>query len=341
MKILSKSLLAFAVGAVFLVSCEDEPANPLPEETKDTVVVDTAPKVPTPDFNADSAYQYVYDQVAFGPRVPNTPSHKACGLWLESELTKYGFEVILQEAIVPAWDGSKLEMKNIIGQFNKESKERILLCAHWDTRPYADKDTVDRFKPIDGANDGGSGVGVLLEIARQISIKSPGYGVDIIFFDAEDYGTIHDAGYQSIQQMLDDWCLGSQYWARNLHVANYSPKYGILLDMVGAPNATFPKEGLSHKFAGHKVTAIWKAAEGLGYGNYFVKKMAGAITDDHTFINNIAGIPTLDIIDMNVEGQYWTFGSFHHTHADNMDIIDKKTLKAVGQTVMEAIYQKL
>ncbi len=341
MKIQNKLVLSLLSLSLLVGSCTPDTEEVTPEVVEDKVAVDATPKVPTPEFNADSAYQYIYEQVAFGPRVPNTSAHKACGLWLESELKGYGFDVILQEAIVPAWDGSKLEMKNIIGQFNKESKERILLCAHWDTRPYADKDTVDRFKPIDGANDGGSGVGVLLEIARQLSITSPGYGVDIIFFDAEDYGTIHDAGYQSVQQMLDDWCLGSQYWARNMHVANYSPKYGILLDMVGAPNATFPKEGLSMKFAGHKVTEIWKAADGLGYGNYFVKKMAGAITDDHTFINNIAGIPTLDIIDMDVDGQYWGFGSFHHTHADNMDIIDKKTLKAVGQTVMEAVYQKL
>jgi hypothetical protein len=341
MKIENKLVLSLLSLSLLIGSCTSGVENDGVADDTDVVIKDTTPKVPTPVFSEDSAYQYIYNQVAFGPRVPNTAPHKACGLWLESELTSYGFEVILQEAIVSAWDGSKLEMKNIIGQFNKESKERILLCAHWDTRPYADKDIIDRFKPIDGANDGGSGVGVLLEIARQISMKSPGYGVDIIFFDTEDYGTIHDAGYQSIQEMLDDWCLGSQYWSRNLHVANYSPKYGILLDMVGAPNATFPKEGLSMKFAGHKVTAIWNAAESLGYGNYFVKKMAGAITDDHTFINNIAGIPTLDIIDMNVEGQYWTFGSFHHTHADNMDIIDKKTLKAVGQTVMEAIYQKL
>jgi glutaminyl-peptide cyclotransferase len=337
----SKSILALSLGAFLLVSCGDEVLEEAPQVDTDPVVVDTTPKVPTPDFNADSAYQYVYKQVAFGPRVPNSEGHKQCGLWLEDELQKYGFNVILQEAEVVAWNGEKLQMKNIIGQFNVESTERILLCAHWDTRPYADKDTENKFQPIDGANDGGSGVGVLLEIARQISIESPGYGVDIIFFDTEDYGTLHDAGYESVQQMLNDWCLGSQYWARNLHVANYQPKYGILLDMVGAPNATFPKEGISQKFAAHKVTEIWKAAEALGYGNYFVKKIAGAITDDHTFINNIAGIPTLDIIDMNVDGQYWSFGAFHHTHADNMDIIDKNTLKAVGQTVMHAIYQKL
>ena len=340
MKIENKLALSLLSLTLCLGSCAD-PVEVVPQDDTDPIVVDSTPLVPTPVFNEDSAYQYIYKQVAFGPRVPNTVSHKKCGVWLESELTKYGFEVIAQEAIVEAWDGSKLEMKNIIGQFNPESKERILLCAHWDTRPYADKDSVNKFKPIDGANDGGSGVGVLLEIARQISIKSPGYGVDIIFFDTEDYGTIHDAGYESIQQMLDDWCLGSQYWARNLHVANYQPKYGILLDMVGAPNATFPKEGISQKYAAHKVTAIWNAGDALGYGNYFVKKISGAITDDHTFINKIAGIPTLDIIDMNVEGQYWSFGSFHHTHADNMDLIDKKTLKAVGQTVLHAIYQKL
>jgi glutaminyl-peptide cyclotransferase len=326
--------------SIFLFQCKEEtPENLAPDKTD--ILKDTTPKIATPNFNEDSAYQFIFQQVAFGPRVPNTQAHKECGLWLESKLTSYNFEVLLQEAEVVAWNGDKLQMKNIIGQYDKDNPERILLCAHWDTRPYADKDSVNKFKPIDGANDGGSGVGVLLEIARQISITSPGYGVDIIFFDAEDYGTIQDGGYESVQQMLDDWCLGSQYWARNPPIPNYKPKYGILLDMVGAPNATFPKEGFSMKYAAAKVTAIWNAAENLGYGNYFVKKLAGSITDDHTFINKIAGIPTLDIIDMNVQGQYWTFGAYHHTHGDNMDIIDKKTLKAVGQTVLYAVYQKI
>ncbi|MCB9197638.1 MAG: M28 family peptidase [Flavobacteriales bacterium] len=338
----SKFLIWSAVSAMVfgLSSCNEEAE--IHEEPVDVVEhVDTTPKVPTPDFNADSAYFYVQNQVDFGPRTPNSEAHKLCGEWMISELKKYNFEVITQEGIVTAWNGDKLNMKNIIGQFNKDAEERILLAAHWDTRPYADRDSTEKFKPIDGANDGASGVGVLLEIARQISMSDPGYGVDIIFFDAEDYGTFDGKAYNSVNQMLNDWCLGSQYWAKNPPIADYSPKYGILLDMVGAPDATFPKEGVSVQFAAPKVTAIWNAADNLGYGKYFVKKLAGGITDDHTFVNNLAGIPMLDIIDMRMNGQYFSFGSFHHTHGDNMSVIDKNTLKAVGQTVLHAIYQKL
>lgn len=335
-----KGSIWMIAGLLLLVGCEEEqeaPSDPVDVE----VEVDTVPKVPTPDFNADSAFSYIQTQVDFGPRVPNTPEHDSCGAWITNELTSYGFEVIEQKGVVEAWNGDKLNMTNIIGQFNKDATERILLAAHWDTRPYADRDTADKYIPIDGANDGASGVGVLLEIARQISLSNPGYGVDIIFFDAEDYGTFEGKVYNSVNQMMNDWCLGSQYWAKNQPIASYKPKYGILLDMVGAANATFPKEGVSMQYASAKVTAIWNAAENLGYGNYFVKKLAGGITDDHTFVNTMAGIPMLDIIHMNTESQYSSFGAFHHTHSDNMEVIDKNTLKAVGQTVLHAIYQKL
>lgn len=333
-------MLCVAVLLTFTSCREDEPET-VYNDKEVVVVKDTTPKVPTPDFNADSAYVYIQKQVEFGPRVPNTPEHDSCRQWLVGELQEYGFEVIEQTGIVITWDEKQLNMTNIIGQWNADAEERILLAAHWDTRPYADRDTVDQYVPIDGANDGASGVGVLLEIARQISLSDPGYGVDIIFFDAEDYGTFEGKVYESVNQMLNDWCLGSQYWAKNQPIANYNPKYGILLDMVGAADATFPKEGISMQFAAPKVTAIWNAAESLGYGKYFVKKLAGGITDDHTFVNNMAGIPMLDIIDIKTDGQYTSFGSFHHTHADNMDVIDKNTLKAAGQTVLHAIYQKL
>lgn len=336
-----KGSVLLVTGLMLFSACDGEQEEPSVDDGDVEVVEDKTPKVPTPDFNADSAYKFIQQQVDFGPRVPNTAAHDSCRVWLVSKLKGYNFEVIEQSGVVTSWDDKKLNMTNIIGQFNKEAEERILLAAHWDTRPYADRDSVDQYVPIDGANDGASGVGVLLEIARQVSLSNPGYGVDIIFFDAEDYGTFDGKVYNSVNQMLNDWCLGSQYWAKNQPIEGYDPKYGILLDMVGAADATFPKEGVSMQFAAPKVTAIWGAAESLGYGKYFVKKLAGGITDDHTFVNNMAGIPMLDIIDMNVEGEYSSFGAFHHTHGDNMSIIDKNTLKAVGQTVLHVIYQKI
>jgi hypothetical protein len=196
-----------------------------------------------PGFNADSAYFYIEKQVAFGPRVPNTAAHKACAVWLENTLKRFTAEVVVQQTRLKASDGTLLDSRNIIASFNPEDKSRVLLCAHWDSRPWADHDPdpANRRKPVPAANDGGSGVGVLLEIARQMSQHNPGLGVDIVLFDAEDYGD-HEESASSTQ---DSWGLGSQYWSRNPHVPGYSARFGILLDMVGANGATFTMEGTS------------------------------------------------------------------------------------------------
>jgi len=198
--------------------------------------------------------------------------------------------------------------------------------------------------PIDGANDGASGVGVLLEIARNISLLDPLIGVDIILFDAEDYGAPSMSGqFFDLNSMNDTWCLGSQYFCKNILIENYKPKYGILLDMVGGENAKFPKEGISRQFAAQKLNIIWKRAQQLGYGDYFVNKVAPPITDDHTYINQLYRIPTLDIIHYTprtTNGRF-DFGKFHHTHQDNIDNIHKPTLMAVGQTVLHVIYEQL
>ena len=338
-----KLAILFAITTL-IVSCgevkEEEPQKPSKpnkvNDPKDTLD-------PTPIFVGDSAYKFVDEQVAFGPRVPNSEEHGKCKDYLVKKLKSYGFNVIEQDGQAKAFTGDILNFTNIIGEHLPEAKERILLCAHWDTRPFADKDSVDQLKPIDGANDGASGVGVLLEIARQISIKSPGYGVDIIFFDAEDYGSLDLADYTDMAAMQNDWCLGSQYWSINPHVPDYDANYGILLDMVGAEDATFPKEGLSMQYAKTKVNKLWKFAKTKGYSKTFVHNLASGITDDHAYINQYAGIPTLDIIDMKPgqQGIYHRFGTFHHTHADNMTVISKKTLQKVGEVVMEAVYQKL
>lgn len=324
-------IIALSILAVF--SCK--------EETPNKPIADKTPvkfeRVITPQFNQDSAYQFIQNQVDFGPRVPNTPAHSACAKWLDAKLQSYGATTIVQEAVVTAFNGDKLNMKNIIAQFSPEKAQRLLLFAHWDTRPVADKDTKDTSKPIDGANDGGSGVGVLLEMARQFSIKKPNFGVDIILFDTEDYGTF--IGQES--NIAEDWCLGSQYWGKNPHVVNYRPKYGILLDMVGEKNAQFRKEYYSNYYAKNVVEKVWNKAQRLGYSNYFLQNTGERpqpITDDHYYVNTLANIPSIDIISHFPNGK--TFGDYHHTHADNMDIIDKNSLKAVGQTVMEVVYQE-
>jgi len=331
------------ISLLFFNSCQSDTTEQQAEIKKQQAVKkEPTPKVVTPIFNGDSAYLYVQKQVDFGPRVPNTQQHDDCGKWLASELARYGFDTLVQRGKVRAFTGNVLNMQNIIGQYNKDAKERIMFCAHWDTRPFADRDTINKNKPIDGANDGASGVGVLLEVARQISLKHPNLGVDIIFFDAEDYGAVQvNETMQDLSSMADTWCLGSQYWCKNPPIPNYNPKYGILLDMVGAEDAIFPKDAVSRHYAGGLMNKVWKAAQGLGYGNYFVNQLAGALTDDHTYINQLTNIPVIDVIHYVPNGNYGDFGKFHHTHADNMDVVNKKTLKAVGQVMLHVIYQEL
>ncbi|MBL4651404.1 MAG: M28 family peptidase [Flavobacteriales bacterium] len=292
----------------------------------------------TPLFDAEQAYQFIQKQVDFGPRVPNTKTHKQCAKYLAKTLADFGLDTIVQRTIVTAFNGKPLSIQNIIGQYNSEAINRILLCAHWDSRPFADRDTKKQAMPIEAANDGGSGAGVLLEIARTISQSDlpPNIGFDIIFFDAEDYGQPNSIMTAPKQ---NTWCLGAQYWAKNKHRMGYSAKYGVLLDMVGATDAVFPKDGVSMAYAAQYVNQMWRVAKEMGYSNYFVdRRMQGQITDDHLYVNAIAGIPCLDVIHYDIDRS--DFGSFHHTHKDNMDIIDKKTLTAVGETVLQMIYQE-
>ena len=241
--------------------------------------------------------------------------------------------VIVQKGIVNAYDGTKLNFRNIISSFNPQAKNRVLLFAHWDTRPWADKDEKDIDKPILGADDGASGVGVLMEIARQLNLNKVEIGIDIIFFDAEDYGK--EGGGSEAE---DSYALGTQYWAKNLHVPGYTANYGILLDMVGAKNAQFRFEGLSYERASGVVQNVWKTAESLGYSNYFLHQDGGWVTDDHVYVNNI-GIPAIDIINSDLSSRNG-FAKHWHTHADNMDVIDTNTLRAVGQTLMSVIFKE-
>lgn len=324
------------IGLLFVsflfMSCGQKPSsNDNTRITKEEQTVATI----APDFNADSAYQYVANQVNFGPRVPNTKAHKDCALYLESELKRFGAKVFVQEALLKAYNGTILEAKNIIGSYDPDNEKRVLLFAHWDSRPYADSDPneANHYTPIDGADDGGSGVGVLLEIARQIQQKNPSVGVDIIFFDAEDYGTHAN----EIERVPDTWCLGSQFWAKNPHVPNYKAEYGILLDMVGHKDALFYKEQTSLKYAAPLVERIWKTARDLGYGRFFINAQGGAIVDDHQYVIAGRNIPCVDIINYDPNSTKG-FGNYWHTMDDTIDNISTTTLKAVGQTVLEVIY---
>ncbi len=323
--------LAAMVGLMLsAIGCKSD-SNGSNNSTTD--VADIQP-LAVPKFERDSAFAFVAKQVAFGPRVPNTDAHKRCKDWLVGQFTAYGLKVTEQPFTATAYTGKVLNGVNIIAQYKPEAAKRILLAAHWDSRHIADSPlATDRKKePILGADDGGSGVGVLLEIARTLQANPADLGVDFVLFDAEDHGDDSDE-----KPNPTSWCLGSQHWSRNLVPSGYSPKYGILLDMVGAKNARFTKEGVSMNFAPDVMNKVWKIAQNLGYTNYFVEDKSGPVTDDHYFVNTIAKIPMIDIIGKSGDTQTG-FGAHWHTHNDDMGIIDVRALRAVGQTLLEVIY---
>ncbi len=331
LKLITVALLLFAIAG----------CAPEVEEKKDPKPAAVIPSLPpTPHFDPDSAYYFVQTQVDFGPRVPGNQAHRNCGDWMVTTLQRYGATVSEQLGTVKAFTGAELPLRNITGSWQPEKEKRILLFAHWDTRPFADQDDERKNDPIDGANDGGSGVGVLLEVARHLQNAITTHGVDIIFFDVEDYGRpsggLTGAGNEY-------WCLGSQYWARNQPSPKYKAEFGILLDMCGAKGATFYQEANSMQFAPQVMRKVWKTGKSLGYANHFIDEPKMYVgMDDHIVLNRELRIPCIDIIEYNETGGS-SEGGFHpswHTHDDNMDIIDKATLKAVGQTVMEVVWQE-
>jgi hypothetical protein len=291
-----------------------------------------------PEFSTDSAYNYAQKQVDFGPRVPNTKAHDDCATYLSNELKSFGAVVINQKADLQAFDGTVLRSTNIIGSFNLKAENRILLFSHWDSRPWADHDPdpKNRKKPVMAANDGASGVGVLLEMARLIGKNQPTVGIDIIFFDSEDYGAPESFKSENSE---DSWCLGTQYWAKNPHVPGYTARFGILLDMVGGKGATFFKEQSSEYFASSVVSNVWSQAKNLGFNQYFVDQKGGAITDDHIYVNQLIGIPSIDIIQYDPNSKSG-FGFYWHTTHDTMDNVDKNTLNAIGTTLMHVVYNE-
>ncbi|MDB4106971.1 M28 family peptidase [Bacteroidia bacterium] len=320
---LNKTLLAFTFLLLAFYSCSDS------KKSTDGDKPTTETKRPfTVKFNADSAYQYIQEQVDFGPRVPGTDAHAKTAIYLQNKLVQFCDTAFMQLGSATSYKVKYVEIKNVIGSINTDKTKRILLCAHWDTRPQADQDLENPTTPADGANDGASGVGVLIEVARQLQAQRPDAGVDIIFFDAEDMGDSRGEA--------TTWCLGSQYWAKTPHKQNYVARFGILLDMVGPKDAVFAIEGNSWQYAQPYIKKVWQTAAKLGHSKYFVNQHGGQITDDHVFVNKIRGIPTLDIIHYDVSNGSG-FGEFWHRHSDNMESIDKNTLKAVGETVFKVV----
>lgn len=288
-------------------------------------------------FDKDSAYKYIAEQVAFGPRVPGTQGHVDCAKYLVDRLHDFGADTVMtQSAVVEAYNGDKLPIINIFAKYNPRAANRILLVAHWDTRPWAnmERSEEERRLPVPGANDGASGVGVILEIARNLGMQTPECGVDILFTDAEDYGNSGGFSYND-----GSWCLGTQYWIENMPYNKVSrPSYGILLDMVGGEGARFHREQLSHVDAKAPTVKIWGEAKLLGFEDIFVNKVGGAVIDDHVFLTK-AGIPTCDVIE-HMSDVTGSFPATWHTLDDDLQHISTKTLDAVGKTVQNVIYKE-
>lgn len=322
-------IVALIAGAAF---------NFLPSDKAEVSETEEIEKVQPvgPDFNADSAYIYLQEQCDFGPRTMNSTAHDKCEKWIIQKFEQYGCKVTTQKATLNGYDGTPLRSTNIMASYNPEATTRIMFCAHWDCRPWADNDpdSTNWYKPIVAANDAASGVGVMIELARILKGSGLELGVDFVCFDAEDYGTPQ---WFEGEDPGDTWALGAQYFANNLP-EGYAPRYGILLDMVGGVGAKFYREGMSMQYAPAIVKKVWNAARQVGYGSYFPKDDGGMITDDHIPVNQTANIPCIDVIPYYPDCAQSSFGPTWHTIADNMDNIDKNTLKAVGQTMVQVLF---
>lgn len=331
MKFSSLLPLLFAVAAIFPMACKSSKTAAENAETIDSS------RLCRVEFNGDSALAFARAQCEFGPRTPNSPALEKCGDYIVAQFKAAGLTVTEQRTKVTGWDGKQLGCRNIIAAFHPERKDRVVLAAHYDSRPWAEKDadSTRHRTPVMAADDGASGVAVLLEVARHLQKLNPQIGVDLVCFDAEDYG----APYWAPENKRDDestFCLGSQYWSKNI-AADYKPRYGILLDMVGGADNRFYFEGFSLRYAQPVVTKVWDAARLAEAGDYFVQESGGFITDDHLPMNNIAGIPTIDIIAFNPDGG---FPAHWHTTGDTMDKLSAKTLRAVGQTLLQVLSEE-
>jgi hypothetical protein len=307
-----KTLLALLLAGPVLAGCNGAGAS------GGGARVDRQP-VQAPPFRADTAFAYIEKQVSFGPRVPGTPGHAAQLEWLTAFLRVRADTVILQPfEHLTTTDGRRLAMTNVFARFRPELRDRLLLVAHWDTRPTADQeaDPERRDQPIPGANDGGSGTAVLLELANVLSSNSPPVGVDLLFVDGEDYGPGEP-----------DMYLGAKHFAATQPA--YQPLYGILLDLVADANPVYPIEGNSKDSAPEVVERVWRTAEQMGLGGSFVRRDGGWITDDHIPLNR-AGIRTIDIIDFDFP--HW------HRLSDDLSNVSPRGLGIVGSVMTALIY---
>jgi hypothetical protein len=320
----------FSILGIFFMMQSCGGKNQASTENGDTVVASNIP-----NFKADSAYSFIEAQCAFGPRVMNSVAHDNCGKYLVDQFSKYGLKVITQKSTFKRYDGLVMPGYNIIAQLNSKAKTRIMIASHWDSRPWADNDPdSSKWKvPVMAANDGASGVGVMLELARLLKSEKLAIGIDFVCFDAEDVGV--PQWEKNVKDNESTWCLGAQYWAHHPHAGGI--KFGVLLDMVGGQGAHFYREGYSMRYASGVVNEVWQASKTAGFADFFNDESGGFITDDHLPVNRIANVQMVDIIPYYPTGESG-FGPTWHTTHDTPGNIDQNTLKAVGQTLLQLIY---
>ena len=286
---------------------------------------DRTPDLPPPpprEFDAAAAFPHIQTQVDFGPRIPGSDGHRKEQAWLEAQLRPLADTLIVQSWTHTTAGGLQLPLKNFVARFNPAAAERLLFFAHWDTRPISDSDLWkgDRTIPVPGANDGASGVAVLLEVARRLHAVPPGIGVDLLFTDGEDYGDFQGAGQADV-------LMGSRYYATHLPEGPM-PLYAVLIDLVGDADQQFYQEGNSLSGAPEVVTRVWSMAARLGLQQSFIEAPKWTLIDDHLELQKV-GIRAIDVVDFDYP--HW------HTPNDTPDKTSAASLQRVGDLVLALI----
>ena len=317
-----KIFILITIFVLIVAGCSQDSPKPVAQKAQPQ-----KPAITVPQFDGANAFKYLTAQTDFGPRNPNSKGHDNCLQYLQSEMRKYADAVNLQPFTMPGYKNETLKLTNIISSFNLQSTSRILLVSHWDTRPMADQETLaqKKNKPVLGANDGASGIAIMLEMARHFKSAPPPIGVDMLFVDGEDYGNESD---------LKNYFLGARYFAK--HKPNgYAPVFAILLDMVGDKQLEIKREPYSLRFAPDIVNLVWSTAKEIGVSQ-FADAEQRPVADDHLPLNE-AGIRTIDLIDFDYPDEtnkYW------HTLEDTPDKCSSESLEAVGKVLLTVIYRQ-
>ena len=325
--------ILFAVMASMLVACGGRSGRNIGGP-------DTITLAPCPTFNADTCMKYIQEQCNFGPRVTGSKEADLCRQYIVEQFRRFGAVVEEQQADVTLWDGKVLPACNIIAKLNPDNTDRVIVCAHWDSRPWADNDEDEKnhHTPVLAANDGASGVAMMMEICRLLQQTPIKVGIDFICFDAEDMGTPQWA--ETEESTSETWCLGSKFWAERAREESYRARYGVLLDMVGGRGSVFPPEKVSQDYAQPIASLFVRLGNQLGYGHYFpLNREGGFLMDDHVNINRIARVPCIDVVPNFTDGPS-SFGPTWHTVNDTPENIDTNVLEAVGQTLTQLIYNE-